>query len=230
MKRLTGIIPAFLAGLLPVLPLRAFVPCHDLSAAQPTNTTFGVQGPALGVRRSFDPAGRLSTVTASASHPAAPFSLAGRVYASLADVGLRRAVRDRLYLLAEASPDAETCGTALMALASLHGHSEIDSTRVAGRAMKAATDSSNPKGLRFTALQAAADLGHADATPTAREWLACEKSVNLKAVAIGVRKARRRRRPRPDRPVPDPPRPAPRRRGARRAQTVNRAIDKFDST
>ncbi len=75
MKRLTGIIPALLAGLLPVLPLHAFVPRHDLSA-QPTNTTFGVQGPAFGIRRSFDPAGRLSTVTASAGHSAAPFALA----------------------------------------------------------------------------------------------------------------------------------------------------------
>ncbi len=110
----------------------------------------------------------------------------GRVYASLADAGLRREVRDRLYLLAEAPPDAETCGTALMALASLHGHPEIDAARVAGRAIKAATDSANPEGLRFTALQAAADLGHADAAPTAREWLAREKFVNLKAVAIGI--------------------------------------------
>ncbi len=75
MKRLVCIIPAFLAGLLPVLPLRAFVPCHDLSAAQPTNTTFSVQGPAFGIRRSFDPAGRLASVTASAGHSAAPFSL-----------------------------------------------------------------------------------------------------------------------------------------------------------
>ncbi len=75
MKRLRGIVPAFLAGLLPVLPLHAFVPRHDLSA-QPTNTTFGVQGPAFGIRRSFDPAGRLASVTASAGHSAAPFSLA----------------------------------------------------------------------------------------------------------------------------------------------------------
>ncbi len=58
MKRLRGIVPAFLAGLLPVLPLHAFVPRY--AAAQPTNTTFGVQGCAFGVRRSFDPAGRLS--------------------------------------------------------------------------------------------------------------------------------------------------------------------------
>lgn len=109
----------------------------------------------------------------------------GRTYKTTPDPALRAAVRERLYLLAE-SPNPETCGTALMALASLDGNAEIDSARVSDRAMAAAKDPAKAEGLRFTALQAAADLGHADATPTAREWLAKERSANLKAVAIGV--------------------------------------------
>jgi hypothetical protein len=54
MKRLTGIVPVFLAGLFPVLPLRAFVPRHDLSAAQPTSTALNVWvgGAARGYRAS----------------------------------------------------------------------------------------------------------------------------------------------------------------------------------
>ena len=109
----------------------------------------------------------------------------GRTYKATPDSDLRAAARERLYLLTEA-PDPETCGTALMALAALNGQPEIDSGRVADRAMAVARDAAKDGGLRFTALQVAADLGHASAVPTAREWLAKERSTNMKAVAIGV--------------------------------------------
>lgn len=109
----------------------------------------------------------------------------GRTYKATSDPVLRKEVRDRMYALTD-SPDAETCGTALMALASLNGQPEIDSNRIADRAMAVARDTAKDGGLRFTALQVAADLGHASAVPTAREWLAKERSANMKAVAIGV--------------------------------------------
>ena len=109
----------------------------------------------------------------------------GKVYASTADAELRAAVRGRLFQLIE-STDPETCGTALMALSSLSGNPEIDSTGVAARAMAVAGNPANREGLRFTALQVATDLGHAGAVPMARGWLTKEKAVNLKAVAIGV--------------------------------------------
>jgi hypothetical protein len=109
----------------------------------------------------------------------------GRVYASTPGAELRAAARARLFLLAE-SPDPETCGTALLALATLDGNPEIDSARAAARAMATAKDPANKEGLRFTALQVAADLGHADAVPLSREWLAGEKSANIRAVAVGV--------------------------------------------
>ena len=109
----------------------------------------------------------------------------GRAYAATPDAELRKTVRERLHLLAD-SPDPETCGTALMALASLSGHPEIDSARVAERAMALAKDAAKAEGLRFTALQVAAGFGHASAVPTARAWLAEERSVNMRAVAIGI--------------------------------------------
>jgi hypothetical protein len=109
----------------------------------------------------------------------------GRVYASTPGAELRAVARERLFLLAE-SPDPETCGTALLALATLDGNPEIDSARAAACAMAAAKDPANKEGLRLTALQVAAGLGHAGAVPLARKWLAGEKSANLKAVAIGV--------------------------------------------
>jgi hypothetical protein len=108
-----------------------------------------------------------------------------RTYTATPDAALRKDVRERLCALADV-PDPETCGTALMALASLNGHPEIDSARMAARAMALAKDAAKTDGLRFTALQVAADLGHASAVPLAREWLAKERSANLKAVAIGV--------------------------------------------
>ena len=109
----------------------------------------------------------------------------GRTYKATPDAALRAAVRERLYLLAESS-DPETCGTSLMSLASLNGHPEIDSARVAARAMAVAEDASKFEGVRFTALQVAADLGNVSAVPLAREWLAKERSANMRAVAIGV--------------------------------------------
>ena len=109
----------------------------------------------------------------------------GRTYKATLDPSLRKDVRERLHLLAD-SPDPETCGTALMALASLGGHPEIDSARVAERAMALAKAAAKAEGLRFTALQVAADLGDASAVPTARAWLAEERSANMKAVAIGI--------------------------------------------
>jgi hypothetical protein len=109
----------------------------------------------------------------------------GRTYKTTPDAALRAAVRERLYLLAE-SPDPETCGTSLMSLASLNGHPEIDSARVAARAMTVAKDAAKTEGLRLSALQVAAGLGHASAAPMAREWLAKEKSANLRAIAIAV--------------------------------------------
>ena len=109
----------------------------------------------------------------------------GRAYTATPDAELRKTVRERLYALADAD-GPETCGTALMSLASLNGHPEIDSLRVSDCAMALAKDAAKAEGLRFTALQVAADLSHADATQTAREWLAREKSANMRAVAIGI--------------------------------------------
>jgi HEAT repeat protein len=109
----------------------------------------------------------------------------GRVYAGTPDAGLREGVRERLYALA-GSPDPETCGTALVALAALNGHREIDSGRVAARALALAEDVTADEGLRFTSLQIAADLGRTGAVTLARGWLAKERSANLRAVAIGV--------------------------------------------
>jgi len=109
----------------------------------------------------------------------------GRTYKATPVPDLRAAARERLYLLTEA-PDPETCGTALMALAALNGQPEIDSSRVADRAMAVARDTAKDGGLRFTALQVSADLGHAAAVTTAREWLAKERAANMKAVSIGV--------------------------------------------
>lgn len=109
----------------------------------------------------------------------------GRTYKATPDVALRKEVRERLYVLTDA-PSPETCGTALMALAALNGHPEIDSGRVAGRAMAVAKDAVKIEGVRFTALQVSSDIGHASAVPLAREWLAKERSANMKAVAIGV--------------------------------------------
>lgn len=109
----------------------------------------------------------------------------GRVYAATPDAGLREEVRERLYALAD-SADTETCGTALLALASLKGNREIDSSRAASRALALARDASAGEGLRLTSLQIAAGLGRDEAVPLARAWLAKEKSANLRAVAIGV--------------------------------------------
>jgi hypothetical protein len=109
----------------------------------------------------------------------------GRIYAATPDAELRKTVRERLYALADV-PDPETCGTALMALASLCGHPEIDSARVAARAMALAKDAAKAEGLRFTALQVAADLGQVAAVSLARAWMAEERSANMKAVAIGI--------------------------------------------
>ena len=109
----------------------------------------------------------------------------GRAYKDTPDAALRAAVRERLYRLAE-SPDPETCGTTLVTLAALKGHPEIDSARVGGRAVALARDVSRKEGLRFTALQSAAELGHASAAPLAREWLVKERAANMKAVALGV--------------------------------------------
>lgn len=109
----------------------------------------------------------------------------GRTYKATPDPSLRKDVRERLYALADV-PDAEACGTALMALESLGGHPEIDSAHVAERAMALAKDAAKIEGLRFTALQVAAGLGHASAVPLAREWLAKESSSNMRSVAIGV--------------------------------------------
>ena len=109
----------------------------------------------------------------------------GRTYAGTTDAELRAAVRERLFLLTE-SPDPETCGTALLALASLNSAPGIDIGSVSARAMTKAKDPTNKEGLRFTALQVAASLGHAEAVNLAREWLAGEKAVNLRTVAIGI--------------------------------------------
>jgi len=109
----------------------------------------------------------------------------GRTYTGTPDAALRNEVRDRLYALTD-SADPETCGTALMALAALKGNPEIDSARVAARAMTVAKDAEKTEGLRLSALQVAAGLGHASAAPMAREWLAKEKSANLRAIAIAV--------------------------------------------
>ena len=109
----------------------------------------------------------------------------GQICSATPDPALRKEVRERLYALADTA-DPETCGTALMALASLNGYPEIDSTRVAARAMTVARDAAKTEGLRLSALQVAAGLGHAAAAPAAREWLAKEKSANLRAIAIAV--------------------------------------------
>jgi hypothetical protein len=110
----------------------------------------------------------------------------GRVYASTSDPALRKETRERLYALADAA-DPETCGTALIALAPLTGNAGIDAARVAARGLAlAAGDASRSGGLRFTALQIAADLGRPEALPLARAWLAKETSANMRAVAIGV--------------------------------------------
>ena len=113
----------------------------------------------------------------------------GRTYAATPGPALRKEVRERLRALAEAA-DPETCGTALIALASLAGNPEIDARRAGDRAMAVALDAAKPEGLRLTALQAAAGLGHASAAPAARGWLAVEKSAGLRAAAIGVLGAR----------------------------------------
>jgi len=113
----------------------------------------------------------------------------GRTYTATPDAALRKDVRERLYARADV-PDPETCGTALMALASLGGHPEIDSARVAARAMALAKDAAKVEGLRFTALQVAAGLGHVSAVSLARAWLAEERSANMKAVAIGILRKR----------------------------------------
>jgi hypothetical protein len=109
----------------------------------------------------------------------------GRVYASTSDPALRKETRERLYALADAA-DPETCGTALIALAPLTGNAGIDAARVAARGLALAGDASRSGGLRFTALQIAADLGRPEALPLARAWLAKETSANMRAVAIGV--------------------------------------------
>jgi hypothetical protein len=109
----------------------------------------------------------------------------GLAYAGTRAPDLRKEVRERLYALAD-SPDPETCGAALIALAALKDNPEIDAPRAASRALAAAKDASETDGLRLTALQAAADLGSAGAAPLARAWLAGEKSANLRAVAIAV--------------------------------------------
>jgi len=108
------------------------------------------------------------------------------VYAKTPDTALRTELRERLYQLMD-SPLPQTCGTALLALSALSDNPEMDSVRVAARSLALARDGKNTDGLRLSALQVAARTGQPSAAvATAREWLAVEKSVNLKAVAIGV--------------------------------------------
>ena len=109
----------------------------------------------------------------------------GRSYTSATDPALRKEVRERLYALSDAA-DPETCGTALIALASLKTNAEIDASRVASRSLALAKDVSQSDGLRLTALPIAAELGRPEAVPLARVWLANAKSANLRAAAIGV--------------------------------------------
>ena len=126
-----------------------------------------------------------SDVTESATWRNYCVQFMGLVYSATPDAGLRKDVRERLFALID-SADTEACGTALLALASIRGNSEIDHARVASRALVLARDASADEGLRYTALQIAADLGRAEAVALAREWLAREKAVNMRAVAIGV--------------------------------------------
>jgi len=109
----------------------------------------------------------------------------GKVHDVVENNFLRSKVCQRLFQIIY-QHDPECCGVALIALSSLSKLKPIETERLSKRAIEIAADNTADTGLRYTALQIAADLKNETALPLARNWLANENNANLKAVSIGI--------------------------------------------
>jgi hypothetical protein len=113
---------------------------------------------------------------------------AGAAWERIAAPAARETVRALLWSAAS-GPSLPGSGTALIALRNLAASGSEDRANVAARAFASAADAAASDGTRVTALQIAAELGHADTAPLARAILASrQNAVHLRmsaAAALG---------------------------------------------